>query len=428
MTPPPMLLEGALLVDGTGRPALPDAMLLVEGGRIAYAGPRTGRFDGMPVARRRLSGKTVVPGLIEAHTHAAFDADMRAYVRNGVTTIRFAGLDQAVVERLRRRVEAGEIAGPRILSCGPMIDQPPVAYPEWSVPVDTPEAAAATAERLILEHGLESLIVTQRVTAPVMRAVIEAAHRHGRPVLGQIWAVDGREAAGLGIDELHSSSRVCASRAWPAERLLSYGSIPERLAMTSRLWATIDWPATEAIMAAMVERKVAYCGMQVMNQYAAGEGVAELQADPDFTALFSAADRQAFVDFARRLTGGWSRDDLESARAANEARLEWMRRYRAMGGTLLPGTDMQFGGIMLHRELANLAAIGMPALEVIAAATGGNARALGLADRLGTLREGLRADLVVVDGDPLQDLGALRKVELVLKDGNAVWEREAAAR
>lgn len=424
---PPTLLEGAVLIDGTGSPSIADSMLLIEGSRIAYAGPRTPRFDDMPMARHGLAGKTIVPGLIEAHTHAAFPADMRAYVKNGVTTIRFAGLDQAEVERLRRRVEAGEIAGPRILSCGPMLDQPPVAYPEWSVAVETPAAAAAAAERLIRDHGVESLIVTQRVTGPVLRAVVETAHRHGRPVIGQIWAIDGREAAELGIDELHSSSRVCASAAWPADRLLRYASIPERLAMTSRLWASIDWPATRPIMAAMAEHGVAYCGMQVMNQYQAGDGIAELEADADFTDLFGEAERRAFLDFSRRLTGSWSPDDLASARAANEARLEWMRRYRAMGGTLLPGTDMQFGGIMLHRELRNLAEAGMPPLEIIAAATGANARALGLADRLGTLRPGLLADLVVVEGDPLQDLGALRRIDRVLKDGRVVWSRDGAA-
>lgn len=424
----PLLLEGAVLIDGTGAPAVADSMLLIEGNRIAYAGPRTDRFDGRPVERWALAGKTIVPGLIEAHTHAAFDADMRAYVKNGVTTIRFAGLDQGDVERLRRRVDAGEIAGPRILSCGPMIDQPPVAYPEWSVPVRTPEEAVAAADKLIRDHGVEALIVTQRITAPVMRAVIETAHDRGRPVVGQIWAVDGGAAAALRIDELHTSSRVCASRSYPPDRLLRYDSIADRLALTSRLWATIDWEATQRIMDAMIENGVSYCGMQVISQHQVGDGAAELEADPDFTALFGETERRAFFDFSRRLTGSWSREDLESAKAANDMRMEWMRRYRALGGTLLAGTDMQFGGIMLHRELRNLETIGLSANEVIAAATGGNARALGIGARLGALREGLLADLVVLNGDPRRNLRSLRDIDRVLKDGKAVWSRDSSER
>lgn len=425
--PMPLLLEGAVLIDGTGGPAIADSMLLIEGNRIAYAGPRTNRFEGRATERWALAGKTIVPGLIEAHTHAAFDSDMRAFVKNGITTIRFAGLDQGDVERLRRRIDAGEIAGPRILSCGPMIDQPPVAYPEWSVPVRTPKEAAAAADKLIRDHDVEALIVTQRVTAPVMRAVIETAHDHGRPVIGQIWAVDGAEAAALRIDELHTSSRVCASRSYPADRLLRYDSIADRLALTSRLWATIDWEETQRIMDAMIENGVNYCGMQVISQHQVGNGAAELQADPDFTAQFGESERRAFIDFSRRLTGSWSRDDLECAKAANEMRMEWMQRYRTLGGTLLAGTDMQFGGIMLHRELRNLEAIGMSANEVIAAATSGNARALGVGARLGALREGLLADFVVLDSDPRQDLRSLRDIDRVLKDGRVVWSREDGA-
>lgn len=426
--PLPLLLDGAVLIDGTGGPAIADSMLLIEGTRIAYAGPRTDRFEGRPAERWMLAGKTIVPGLIEAHTHATFDADMHAYVKNGVTTIRFAGLDQGDVERLRRRVDAGEITGPRILSCGPMIDQPPVAYPEWSVPVRTPEEAAAAAERLIRELDVEAVIVTQRITAPVMRAVIETAHHHARPVIGQIWAVDGGEAAALGIDELHTSSRVCASRSYPAGRLLRYDSIADRLALTSRLWATIDWEATKPIMDAMIENVVGYCGMQVIGQYQAGDGVAELQADPDFTDLFGESERRAFLDFSRRLTGGWSGEDLDSAKSANDIRMEWMRRFRTLGGRLLAGTDMQFGGIMLHRELRNLEAVGMSTTEVIAAATGGNARALGVGASLGTLREGLLADLVLLDSDPRKDLRSLRDIDRVLKDGRVVWSRAAGPR
>jgi hypothetical protein len=161
--------RGADLIDGSGAPVIEDLMVVLEEvASFMLAPKRTGsRSAGAALAA---SGRTIVPGLIEAHTHAAFDADMRAYVKNGVTTIRFAGLDQGTVERLRKRIDRGELIGPRILSCGPMIDQPPPAYPEWSVAVGTPAEAAATAERLIRDHDLEALILTQRVTAPVMRA------------------------------------------------------------------------------------------------------------------------------------------------------------------------------------------------------------------------------------------------------------------
>src|SRR4051812_26899318 len=128
MTGTQLLIEGVDLIDGTGGPVLHDAMVLIEGDRIAYAGPRSAAFDSSDsssVRRWALPGKTVIPGLIEAHTHSTFDADMHAYIRNGITTLRFAGLDLETVRRLKARIDSRELAGPRILSCGPMLDQTP---------------------------------------------------------------------------------------------------------------------------------------------------------------------------------------------------------------------------------------------------------------------------------------------------------------
>ncbi|MBM3597917.1 MAG: amidohydrolase family protein [Alphaproteobacteria bacterium] len=415
-----VLLEGADLIDGSAGPVIRDATVLIEGERIKYAGPRK-RFADERIERLDLSGKTLIPGLIEAHTHAAFDADMLAYVKNGITTIRFAGLDQNDVARLRQRVEHGELIGPRILSCGPMIDQPPPAYPEWSVAVSTPAEAAATAERLIARDNVEYLIVTQRVTVPVMAAVVRAAHAHGRTVVAQTWAVDGKEAAELGIDELHNSSRVYVSRDYPKKRLLNYESIADRLAMSGRAWATIDWDATRSIMAAMVDKGVPYCGMQVMGHFQQGIGVTELETDADFLTLFGKPERDAFFGFIKKLQGSWTPDDLEHWRVANENRMEWMRRFRALGGDLLVGTDMQFGGITLHQELRNIAALGVSPMEVIAMATSGNARALRINGKLGRIAEGLLADIVVLNRDPTNDLGALRDIACVFRDGAMAW-------
>jgi hypothetical protein len=416
-------LHGATLIDGSGTAPIDNATLVVDADRIIYAGPRNAQFDTPEADIRNVAGKFIIPGLIEAHTHAAFDADMAAYLKNGITAIRFAGLNQADVARLSARIARGEIIGPHIHSCGPMIDQAPPAYPEWSVTVSNPSEAAMLADRLIVEHDLDALIVTQRVTKPIMKAVIDAAHNRDRPVVGQIWAVDGEEAAELGIDELHTSSRVYRNREYPAERLINYASIPERLALTSRAWASFDWDLTMPIMEKMVAKNVRYCGMQVITQYQVGEGVDFLEADKDFQTLFGDGEKQAFRDFTRRLQGGWSADDLDQARRANERRIAWMQRYRELGGVLLAGTDMQFGGIMLHRELRNLELLGLSRMDVITTATATNAEALGLGAICGTLRADLRADLVVLNSDPLADLGALRDIFMVLKAGKIALDK-----
>jgi hypothetical protein len=259
------------------------------------------------------------------------------------------------------------------------------------------------------------------MTGPVLRTIVDVAHAHDRPVVGQTWALDGKEAAELGIDELDNSSRVFASREYPAERLVNYTSIPDRLALSGRGWAAIDWDETECIMDAMVSHGVSYCPMLVACQIPAGNGVAELEADPDFVALFGEAERRDFRAFMARLSGTWTAEDMQYWKQANENRLEWMRRFRQRGGALLVGTDFQWGGITLHQELRNFSAIGMDAIAVIAAATGDCAKALRLGSELGTISKGLQADIVVLNRSPLQGLDALRDIAQVLKGGSVIW-------
>jgi imidazolonepropionase-like amidohydrolase len=238
--------------------------------------------------------------------------------------------------------------------------------------------------------------------------------------------VDGGTAARLGIDELHNSSRIFFSRDYPVGELLSYTSIADRLALSGRAWATIDWAATAAIMEAMVQAGTAYCGMQIITQFQLGEGAAELESDAGFKSLFTETDRQTFRDFIGLLQSSWSDEDFRYWRVANDNRMEWMRRFREMGGTLLTGTDMQFGGIMLHLELRNLTRLGMSAMEAIAAATGGNARALRRGD-IGTIEKGRLADIVVLNRSPTADLDALRDIHSVLIGGVVRWQLAGAA-
>jgi Amidohydrolase family len=414
-----LLLHGATLVDGTGASPMDRTSVLIQGDRIVSVGP-DGSIGQMPGTKTmNVSGKTLVPGLIDLHNHSTFDADMRAYLKNGVTSIRFAGLNPDAVVRLRDRIERREVPGPRILSCGPMLDKTPPAYPQWTSPVNTPAEASETARRLILEDEVEALLVTQQITPDILRAVVDVAHEFARPVVGQVWFTDGQEAADLGIDELDNYSRIFASREYPPGRLLAYRSIGERLSLTARGWATIDWSLTEPIMDAMIEHGVSYCPTLVIHQHQV-ETTDSLQTDRDYQALFGEKERQEWAAFLRYIQGNWAEPDRRDMAAAYETRVDWIHRFHAKGGRVVVGTDMQFGGIVIHRELRNLEAAGLSRMEVIAAATGLAAQELGKADLLGTLQPGKLADVLVLNQDPLRDLGALRDIAHVFKGGEIV--------
>jgi len=169
-----------------------------------------------------------------------------------------------------------------------------------------------------------------------------------------------------------------------------------------------------------VEHDVPFCSTIVVHEHQAGVGIAELEADPDFQTMYGAPERQEWAKFLDYVQGSWSEEDHHLMGIAVDKRLEWMARFRELGGRLLVGADMQFGGIMLHRELGNVARAGLSPLEVITAATGHAGDALRMADQLGTLRPGRLADLLVLNRDPLQDLRALRDIAHVVKGGEIV--------
>jgi hypothetical protein len=393
--------------------------VLVEGERIAYAGPRAGL--GQRQAGRTLdaSGKNVDPGLIDPHTHWFFDADMRTYLKNGVTTIRYAGVDQKDVDTLRRRIEGGEIPGPRVYSCGPMLDGSPVSWPGWAIELKSPQEAADAARRLLTEERVESLLAVQQITPELMRPIIEVAHERGRPVFGQIWHTDGKQAAEAGIDQLDNTSRIFASAEYPRERLMNYSSVGQRLALYIRAWATVDWTQTQPIIDAMVQRGVSYCPTHVTLQASTAEASQALQSDRDYQTMFSQQERDSHAAFLKHTQGQWTDEDRGFQRRALDSIKEWMRRFHAAGGRMIAGTDAQFGGILLHRELQNLKSVGLSPMQLVCAATGWTAEEMHETD-LGRVRSGALADLLVLNRDPLADVAALRDVAHVFKGGREV--------
>jgi imidazolonepropionase-like amidohydrolase len=144
-----------------------------------------------------------------------------------------------------------------------------------------------------------------------------------------------------------------------------------------------------------------------------------LEDDPAFGTLFGEAEHEAWRVFVNRVIGGWGPAEYDTWLRSLDARREWIRRFHEMGGQLVVGTDMPFGGMAIHRELAILHECGLSTLEAIAAATGDAARVMRAPD-IGTIAAGKLADLLVVDGDPVEDLGALRRIVLVLRGGEQV--------
>jgi imidazolonepropionase-like amidohydrolase len=367
-----LVLAGATLIDGTGGPPLPGAVLAIRGGRIVAVG-RSGEFAfGRSARVVDLQGRTVLPGLINAHAHTDTLADdqLRAFTRAGVTTVR----DLAGPPALTRRADAlaGDPTMPRLLAAGPMVTVPgghPIPIygeSEEVIAVSGPEQAAATVNRLI-DAGADQIKIAVSGRTDVrwpelsdaeIRAICEAAHARGVRVTAHIdRAAALRRAVLNGLDD---------AAHMPRDRM------------------------PDDLIALMVERDVAL--IPTIDVY---ENLAEERGDG----------------------AGWRRATLP-VMADN------LRRFAAAGGTLALGDDYGNPGVALglpHDEIEKWLGAGLTPMQVIVALTSGGALVCGIADQVGRLEPGMRADLLVVAGDPLSDMGALGNVALVLRDGQVAY-------
>jgi imidazolonepropionase-like amidohydrolase len=407
-----MVLTNARVIDGTGRAPSERATVRIEDGRIVEVGERSASADGAsPSHEIDLEGRTVMPGLIDAHAHLSSDISRspgfgpppplkgelprprelgyfvlakaaRALLAAGITSVRDVGSydDEAIA--LREAVRLGIVEGPRILSCGRIISATApggaiftTMYREANGPDDMRGAVREQLRRgadfiKLMATGARSVLAEDpepaQMTAPELEAIVDEAHRLGVRVAAHVEGLAGaRLAVAAGVDTI--------------EHGLSLHREP----------ALLDEMARRGIVL-----------------------VPTLSTFHDLAERFTDAFAPALVEQAKR--------QLEEAYATLVA-------ARAAGVTLAMGHDSGPPGENAI-ELVRMVDGGLSALEGISAATLGSARALGLTD-VGTVTAGAVADLLVVDGDPLSDIPVLRDpthIWMVVQGGRIVAGRPRA--
>jgi imidazolonepropionase-like amidohydrolase len=427
--PPALLVRDVAVLDVASGANLPGRDVLARGDRIAAIAP-AGSIPA-PVDAEVVDGRgaTLLPGLIDSHGHVGTGYaplwqsalpdpahNLEAYLYCGVTTVLDpADADDGAVAR-RDALRRGEILGPRVYTAGRPLTAPdghPVAMvrellPWWigwyllpRLAHQVPDEASARAAvdglaasgvdfvKVIVDRLPES---APRIGTPVLRAAVDEARGRGLRAVAHVGTLaDARDAAEAGVAAwLHGV--YTETLAEPDVRELAGFGIP--MAPTLTVFESYALVNDYARVATPLEREIA-----------APELLEAFNEPPEDLTPYD-----SFQPFLRRL-----REQREGSR-------ENVRRLHDAGVVILAGSDTQSGvlpGAGLHRELALLVEAGLTPAEALRAATLDPARFLERSDDpdVGQVREGRRADLLLVEGDPTRDIAAVSRIRAVIQGG-----------
>jgi imidazolonepropionase-like amidohydrolase len=388
---PPVAITKVRLIDGRGGTAVDDAVVVVRDGKIAAVGSRQTVKPPRGIEVFDAAGLTLLPGLIDSHFHldGAY-ALPGMFLRNGITSARDPG---AWIESYAPLRKPGA-ALPRLFLTGPHLDMPPPAYPKNSLLVKDADDARAAVRRFS-DQGGSAIKVYFRLRLEIIRSVVEEAHRLGIPVTAHLELVDADDAIRAGIDGIEHVTSVGTAIAGSedAERFRAAVAADNDARRDGRydLWSHInlDSPRVAALLALMKERRVFLSPTLAVFERRAGD---------------------------RATTGMHVRGFQNMLRFTGMARRAGIRVV-AGSHSNVPHAPR---GFAYHREMDLLVESGLSPMEAIVAGTSDNARFFRIDDKLGTIEGGKTADLILVEGDPLADIAALRKVRRVMLNGR--WQ------
>jgi imidazolonepropionase-like amidohydrolase len=419
---PTRAIVGGTLIDGTGRSPVRDATVVLDHDRIIAAGPRAGTPipDGAELIDA--TDKAILPGLWDMHAHHDQVEWAPAYLAAGVTTVRDCGNLVEFKLALRKAIQAGQALGPRLLLAG-LVDG---AGPNAMGPIraNSPEEARAVVARL-KQAGFEQVKIYQAVKPDIVRVITAEAHRLGMTVTGHVpEGMNAFDAVEAGIDQLNHFFFIPAVMATKEDKLqfdkLAADDLPLAL---SRMTASIRLDSAEARKAIQFFKDH---GTVIDPTLAGFELFVHTKGQPIET--FEPGIAKVAPELVRQLnTWGMAPDQAAPHQQAFRSALSIIGALHQAGVPIVAGTDGNVPGYSLHRELELYVKAGFTPMEAIQAATIAPARAMKLDKEIGTVEPGKHADLIIVDGNPLENIANIRKVRTVVAGGRLydcgkLWE------
>jgi imidazolonepropionase-like amidohydrolase len=407
----PVLFDNVRLFDADKGVFVDNQAVLAEGGKIkAIAAAGSIAPDGARVIDGR--GKTLVPGIWDAHMHIGDDWDVLANMANGITSFRSPG---TMIERahstLERRESGDLLMGEPFISV--LIDKKDPLAAQGAITV-TSEAETIAAVRRIKDAGLWGVKFYTSMNPAWIAPGAAEAKKLGLHVSGHVPAtMRPLDAVRAGYDELTHLNFV-VMQAMPQE-VVDKANTAQRIEGPARFTKDVDWnsPENRAFIAELKQRgTIVDPTIGIFEGALTMDGGTPAPAYAPYMGIISPVLDRSFKSGGHPLVEGYTRDDYRKSYAKM---VELIGVLHKAGVPIVAGTDGW--GIELVRELEIYQQAGMTPAEALQTATIVPARVVGADQRTGSVAIGKEADLVLVDGDVSTDLGALRRVVTVVSDG-----------
>jgi hypothetical protein len=400
-------LSGATLIDGTGAPSVPDSVILVRNGKIEAAGPR-GKISIPKNAQViDLKGKTVAPGLWDMHAHFEQVEWGPIYLAAGVTTVRDCGNEFEFITAVRDAIQSGHGVGPRLLLAGVVDGSGPISLGVDRV--DNPQQARDWVHKYH-DAGFSQIKIYSSIKKENLEAVAAEAHRLGMTVTGHVpEGMNAYDAVNAGQDQINHISFILDIMDPDFTRLRRERNFEAASENIKKF--TGQSPDVEKAVAFLRDHHTVVDPTLALYETFMRTGRTPLVNFEPGAAKVAPQLAEALKNLGGNPNGADFREAIFAAYVNTVAAL-----HRA-GIPVVVGTDQAVPGHSVHREMELYVEAGFTPMEALQAATIVPALAMGAEKDTGTIEPGKRADLVILGGNPLDNISNIRKTEKVMQGG-----------
>jgi imidazolonepropionase-like amidohydrolase len=394
----PIAIANVTVIDVQGGGAMPGLTMIIKGDRIAGLGPKGSISVPKGATVIDGAGKFLIPGLWDMHTHLSFATEkaLPALIAHGVTGVRDLGSDLNQIDEWRREIANGERVGPSIYRAGPYVDGPKDDLPADRAAATLVVKTLEEAQQAVLtlkQKGVDLIKVHNALPREAFFALMEAARKQNLPVVVHLPRTSVRieEASDAGVRSLEHTENLIESLVF---------ADPQKRKPELEALAEFNDEKAMALFARFVKNGTYYAPTLIAYKEA-------IRMRETSNPISAAARKKVFPRF-QQLVALMQRAGVRLLAASDFAWPELTTRP----------------GVSLHDELALLVEAGLTPMQALRAATLHPAQSLGVADRMGSIARDKRADLMLLDADPLADISNTRKIRVVVAGGR-LFESEA---